>query len=94
MADIGCEIVAIDSSAPQVEAARKLGLDAHVMSGEELPFEAKGVTVLPVRAAVDAEQAGIFLSTLITERFRDQSMDLGTVVAFETDIFDARQLQL
>jgi len=39
LADIGCEIVAIDSSAPQVEAARKLGLDAHVMSGEELPFE-------------------------------------------------------
>src|SRR5215471_7065656 len=39
LVEIGCQIVAIDSSAAQVEAARKLGLDAHVMAGEELPFE-------------------------------------------------------
>jgi len=30
--------VAIDSSGPQVEAARKLGINAHVLSGEELPY--------------------------------------------------------
>ena len=39
LADLGCEVVAIDSSAPQIEAARKLGLDAHVMSAEALPFQ-------------------------------------------------------
>jgi trans-aconitate methyltransferase len=38
LADLGCEVVAVDSSAPQVEAARKLGLDARVMTGEALPF--------------------------------------------------------
>ena len=38
IADVGCEVVAVDSSAPQVEAAKKLGLEAYVMSGEELPF--------------------------------------------------------
>jgi len=38
LVDLGCEVVAVDSSAPQIEAARKLGLDAHVMNGEELPF--------------------------------------------------------
>src|SRR5262245_5771995 len=38
LVDLGCEVVAIDSSAAQIEAARKLGLDAHVMNGEELPF--------------------------------------------------------
>jgi trans-aconitate methyltransferase len=38
LADAGCTIVAVDSSAAQVEAARKLGLDAHVMSGESLSF--------------------------------------------------------
>jgi trans-aconitate methyltransferase len=38
LVDLGCEVVAVDSSAPQVEAARKLGLDAHVMSAESLPF--------------------------------------------------------
>jgi len=38
LADLGCEVVAVDSSAPQVEAARRLGLEAYVMKGEELPY--------------------------------------------------------
>src|SRR6185295_10049837 len=38
LVDLGCEVVAVDSSAAQIDAARKLGLDAHVMNGEELPF--------------------------------------------------------
>jgi len=38
LADLGCEVVAVDASAPQIEAARKLGLDARVMSAEALPF--------------------------------------------------------
>jgi len=41
LADLGCEIVAVDSSAAQVDAARKLGLDARVMSGEDLPFDSE-----------------------------------------------------
>ena len=38
LVELGCEVIAIDSSAPQVEAAKKLGLDARVMSAEALPF--------------------------------------------------------
>ncbi len=38
LVDLECDVVAVDSSAPQVEAARKLGLDAHVMNAEALPF--------------------------------------------------------
>ena len=38
IADLGCEVIAVDSSAPQVEAAKRLGLAAYVMHGEELPF--------------------------------------------------------
>src|ERR1700755_3017794 len=38
LADLGCDVVGVDSSVPQVEAARRLGLDARVMSGEALPF--------------------------------------------------------
>jgi trans-aconitate methyltransferase len=38
LVDLGCEVVAIDSSAPQIEAARKLGLNAFVMSGEDLQY--------------------------------------------------------
>ena len=38
LVDLGCDVVAVDSSAPQVEAARTLGLDAHVMDAAALPF--------------------------------------------------------
>jgi trans-aconitate methyltransferase len=39
LVDLGCLVVAVDSSAPQIEAARKLGLDAHVISADALPFQ-------------------------------------------------------
>src|SRR4051812_32004198 len=35
----GCDVVAVDSSAAQVEAARMLGLDARVMDAESLIFD-------------------------------------------------------
>jgi len=36
LVELGCEVVAVDSSPEQVEAARRLGLDAHVGDGENL----------------------------------------------------------
>ncbi|MGH9742686.1 MAG: class I SAM-dependent methyltransferase [Candidatus Acidiferrum sp.] len=36
---MGCKVVGVDGSAAQVEAARKLGLDARVMDGQNLSFE-------------------------------------------------------
>jgi trans-aconitate methyltransferase len=36
LADLGCEVVAVDSSVPQVEAARKLGLTAFAIRAEDL----------------------------------------------------------
>ena len=39
LTDLGCDVVAVDSSLPQVEAARKLGLNAFAFSGEELQFK-------------------------------------------------------
>ncbi len=38
LADLGCGVVAVDSSAPQVEAAKKLGLNAFAISAEDLPY--------------------------------------------------------
>src|SRR2546430_1639068 len=35
----GCQVVGVDGSARQVEAARALGIDAHVMDAQELAFE-------------------------------------------------------
>jgi SAM-dependent methyltransferase len=37
-AEMGCKVVGVDGSAAQIEAARKLGLDARVMDGEQLTF--------------------------------------------------------
>lgn len=39
LVDLGCEVVAVDSSVPQIEAARKLGLNAYAISGEDLQYE-------------------------------------------------------
>ncbi len=37
--ELQCEVVAVDSSAAQIEAARSLGLDARVVDAEMLPFQ-------------------------------------------------------
>ena len=41
LVELGCEVVGVDSSAPQVEAARRLGLDARVADGARLSFDAE-----------------------------------------------------
>jgi trans-aconitate methyltransferase len=38
LAAIGCVVIGVDGSSAQIEAARKLGLDARVMDGEKLSF--------------------------------------------------------
>jgi SAM-dependent methyltransferase len=39
LAAMGCCVVGVDGSAAQIDAAKKLGLDARVMDGEQLRFE-------------------------------------------------------
>ena len=41
LAEMGCDVVGVDSSAPQVEAARRLGLDARVIDGARLSFDSE-----------------------------------------------------
>lgn len=41
LAALGCDVIGIDASAPQIEAARKLGLDARVVNGEALDFDSE-----------------------------------------------------
>jgi trans-aconitate methyltransferase len=38
---MGCEVVGVDSSEPQIRGARALGLDAHVMDGHALTFNSE-----------------------------------------------------
>jgi SAM-dependent methyltransferase len=39
LASMGCDVIGVDGSAAQIEAARKLGVDARVMDGEHLGFD-------------------------------------------------------
>jgi trans-aconitate methyltransferase len=39
LATMGCNVIGVDGSAAQVEAARKLGVDAYTVDGEHLNFE-------------------------------------------------------
>jgi trans-aconitate methyltransferase len=39
LVEIGCNVVGIDGSAEQIEAAKKLGLDARVMDGQAMTFQ-------------------------------------------------------
>jgi trans-aconitate methyltransferase len=39
LVSMGCHVVGVDASAPQIDAAQKLGLDARVMNGEALDFD-------------------------------------------------------
>jgi trans-aconitate methyltransferase len=41
LVDRGCKVVAVDASPAQIGAARRLGLDARVMNGEALAFDAE-----------------------------------------------------
>jgi len=41
LADLGCDVVGVDGSAEQVEAAKRLGIDARVVDGESLGFESE-----------------------------------------------------
>ena len=39
LVELGCEVVAVDASAQQIDAAKRLGLYAQVMDGENLRFD-------------------------------------------------------
>ncbi len=41
LASLGCHVIGVDASAQQIEAARKLGLDARVVNGEALDFDSE-----------------------------------------------------
>ena len=62
---LGCSVVGVDSSAPQIEVARSLGLDARVATGERLDFSGEFDAVFSNAAlhwmkAADDVIAGVF----------------------------------
>ena len=39
LVELGCKVVGVDSSAEMIRAAHSLGLDAHVVDGQSLPYD-------------------------------------------------------
>lgn len=74
IAAMGCDVVGVDASAEQVEAARARGIDARVMDAEELTFAAEFDAVLSnavlhwVRGA-DRMMAGVWRALHLGGRF-------------------------
>jgi trans-aconitate methyltransferase len=96
LVDLGCEVVAVDSSAPQIEATRRLGLDAHVMSAEALPFREEfdavfSNAVLHWIKRADAMIAAVYRSLRPGGRFVAECGGYGCVHKIRTALVQASE---
>jgi trans-aconitate methyltransferase len=94
LADMGCEMVAVDSSVPQVEAARKLGLNASAISGEELAYNEEFDAVFSNAALhwikrADVMLAGVYRSLKPGERFVAECGGHGCIHKIRTALVEA-----
>jgi trans-aconitate methyltransferase len=94
LADLGCEVVAVDSSVPQIEAARKLGLNAHAMSAEDLPYKEEfdavfSNAVLHWIKRADLMIAGVYRSLRPSGRFVAECGGRGCVHKIRTALVQA-----
>src|SRR5580765_5825228 len=94
LADLGCEVVAVDSSVPQIEAARKLGLNAFAISAEELPYNEEfdavfSNAVLHWIKRADGMLAGVYRSLKPGGRFVAECGGHGCVHKIRTALVQA-----
>ncbi|MCP5374307.1 MAG: methyltransferase domain-containing protein [Hyphomicrobiales bacterium] len=95
LADLGCRVTAVDASAEQVAAARDLGLDARVMDGQALDFEAAFDAVFSnaalhwMSADPDAVIAGVARALRPGGRFVGEMGGAGNVARISAALVDA-----
>ena len=94
LVELGCEVVAVDASAAQIEAARKLGLDARVMNAEDLPFREEFDAVFSNAALhwikrPDRVIAGVYRSLRPSGRFVAECGGHGNVEKIRTALVQA-----
>lgn len=94
LVDLGCEVVAIDSSVQQIEAAKKLGLNASVMGGEDLLYRDEFDAVFSnavlhwIRRA-DVMLAGVYRSLKPGGRFVAECGGHGCIHKIRTALVEA-----
>jgi SAM-dependent methyltransferase len=94
LADRGCAVVGVDASAELITAARALGLDARVMSAEDLPFRNEfdavfSNAVLHWIKRADAMIAGVFRALRPGGRFVAECGGAGCVDKVRTELVGA-----
>jgi len=94
LADLGCEVVAVDSSIPQIEAAKKLGLNAFAISGEHLPYKEEfdavfSNAVLHWIKRADVMLAGVYRSLKPGGRFVAECGGHGCIQKIRTALVQA-----
>src|SRR5215468_4000362 len=91
---MGCQVVGVDGSAAQIEAARQRGLDAHVMDGEHLRFDAEFDAVFSNAALhwmkrADAVIEGVRRALKVGGRFVAECGGYGCVAKIEAALVAA-----
>jgi len=94
LAALGCAVVGVDSSAPQVDAAKALGLDARVGDGEHLGFEGEFDAVFSNAALhwmkrPDVVIAGVLAGAQAGRRFVAECGGYGCVAKIERALVEA-----
>lgn len=94
LAALDCDVVGVDSSAAQIEAARRLGLDARVMSADDLRFDAEfdavfSNAVLHWIKNPDAVIAGVWRALRAPGRFVGEMGGHGNVAKIKKALVDA-----
>ena len=94
LADLGCQVVGVDSSVPQIEAARKLGVNAFAISAEDLPYQEEFDAVFSnavlhwIRRA-DVVLAGVYRSLKPGGRFVAECGGQGCIRKIRTALVQA-----
>jgi trans-aconitate methyltransferase len=92
--DLGCTVVGVDASAAQIEAARRLGIDARVMAGEALAFDGEFAAVFSNAALHWMKEArrvvhGVFRALVPGGRFVAEFGGEGCVKAIRDALVEA-----
>jgi trans-aconitate methyltransferase len=91
---LGCEVIGVDASEPQIAAARRAGLDARVMDGQALEFDGAFDAVFSNAAlhwmpGADAVIAGVYRALRPGGRFVAECGGHGCVATIRRALIDA-----
>jgi SAM-dependent methyltransferase len=94
LAEMGCDVIGVDASPAQIEAAKKLGVTAHVVDAEHLDFDSEFDAVFSNAALhwmrnPDQVVAGVHRALKLSGRFVAECGGHGCVAKIKKALVDA-----